>query len=391
MIASVKTIAVFVAVLLSTLMIYYSAASLFALTAVFGGSEAGVETGLFPVVGVAVRAEVLLIFVSVVVVVMLVCAFYLWVRSRRIFGVIRLTDLFKHMVILGPTGSGKTTAAKKILRKVRRLAPELPIYIIDYHGEYDEVESVRLGAGVLMNPFDPGDVDIKGYTIFLMNAFKDILQLSEPQTYLLYRALDEEYRSRGYVSRRDVGGEGRSLIPPTVDDILLRLSRMQPISRFDYEITIALERRLLPLTLVNTEAMPSISVSELFSGSKAFDLSELPHEARKLCGLILLHHIYDNPKHCVLVLEESQHFVSPHRPEEPLTIGELMVGELRRHGVAILLIAHVPSQLPSTLLTDAFSVLCLSPRCVPFFVTRDRLERGRRFLFFGDRLKVWSR
>ncbi len=42
------------------------------------------------------------------------------VKSRRILGVIPFKDVQKHLLLLGPTGAGKTTIAKKVIAMATR-------------------------------------------------------------------------------------------------------------------------------------------------------------------------------------------------------------------------------------------------------------------------------
>jgi ABC-type Mn2+/Zn2+ transport system ATPase subunit len=37
------------------------------------------------------------------------------IKSRRILGIIPFKDVQRHLLLLGPTGSGKTTIAKKVI------------------------------------------------------------------------------------------------------------------------------------------------------------------------------------------------------------------------------------------------------------------------------------
>jgi adenylate kinase len=176
-----------------------------------------------------------------------------YLYKTALFDVIPLNKLNRHLVILGATGSGKTTTAKKIIKKVMKRMNK-PIYIFDMHGEYnnlstnsffekfnknnekEKIEVIKFDEKTSFNIFDPWTIPIKRYIVFLVNTLKDILELSEPQAYVLLRALEEEYRERGYFEKRK-----ELPIPPDINDVIERIQKLQPRSRFDYEVKVALE------------------------------------------------------------------------------------------------------------------------------------------------------
>ncbi|MEM2179093.1 MAG: DUF87 domain-containing protein [Candidatus Methanomethylicaceae archaeon] len=192
-------------------------------------------------------------FIAIPLIVIGFSLYKIYLSRARIFDVIHFSKLNQHMVILGSTGAGKTTTAKKIIRKVMKRTNK-PIYIFDMHGEYDKlnsnnffekifdrkeykIEKITFDEKVSFNIFDPWNINPKKYIVFLTNTLKDILELSEPQTYILLRALEEEYRERGYFEKtKDIP------IPPDINNIIERIQKLQPRSRFDYEVKVALEK-----------------------------------------------------------------------------------------------------------------------------------------------------
>jgi hypothetical protein len=164
--------------------------------------------------------------------------YQIYLNRTRVFGVIPFDKLNRHLIILGSTGAGKTTTAKKIIKKVMKRM-RIPVYVIDMHGEYSndlDIETIKFDEKVSFNIFDPWTLQPKKYLVFLVNTLKDILELSEPQAYLLLKSLEEEYQERGYFK------ETKELpVPPDINDVLLRIQKLMPKSRFDYEIKVALE------------------------------------------------------------------------------------------------------------------------------------------------------
>jgi molybdopterin-guanine dinucleotide biosynthesis protein len=170
--------------------------------------------------------------------------YQIYLDRTRIFNTIPFDKLNRHLIILGSTGAGKTTMAKKIIKKVMRRVNK-PIYIFDMHGEYNDlsinekekIETIKFDEKTSFNIFDPWTIPAKRYIVFLVNTLKDILELSEPQAYILLRALEEEYQERGYFEKN----RKELPVPPDINDVIERIQKLQPRSRFDYEVKVALE------------------------------------------------------------------------------------------------------------------------------------------------------
>jgi hypothetical protein len=180
--------------------------------------------------------------------------YQIYLDRTRIFNTIPFDKLNRHLIILGSTGAGKTTTAKKIIKKIMKRVQK-PIYIFDMHGEYNDlstnsffekfnknnekekIEVIKFDEKTSFNIFDPWTIPIKKYIIFLVNTLKDILELSEPQAYVLLRALEEEYKEKGYFEKN----RKELPIPPDINDVIERIQKLQPRSRFDYEVKVALE------------------------------------------------------------------------------------------------------------------------------------------------------
>jgi broad-specificity NMP kinase len=164
--------------------------------------------------------------------------YQIYLDRTRIFNTIPFDKLNRHLIILGSTGAGKTTLAKKIIKKVMKRM-RIPVYVIDMHGEYSndlDIETIKFDEKVSFNIFDPWTLQPKKYLVFLVNTLKDILELSEPQAYILLKALEEEYEERGYFEKKT-----ELPIPPDINDVIERIQKLQPRSRFDYEVKVALE------------------------------------------------------------------------------------------------------------------------------------------------------
>jgi hypothetical protein len=156
-------------------------------------------------------------------------------------------------------------------------------------------------------------------------------------------------------------------------------------------ITETQDRRLLPLTLISENPTMELNAHLIFDGtSKAIDLSKMNVELRKLISLILLYYLYNNPTPCILVLEEAQNIVVPRRAEQPPSIAEMIVAELRRYNVGIIMIAHHPSDLPSSILNDAYAIVSLSKKSHPLAYSSidEKLRNKSKLLFYENGSKI---
>jgi len=209
---------------------------------------------------------------AVTVVAIIVVVIY---RRTKVFG-IKPDELTKHVVIAGPTGSEKTITAKSIIKQVKE-KKSTAVVVIDWSGEY--VDALPNATVVhALNPF--GRSYTKEYAAVLSSMFHGILSLSEPQTHLFYSAVVAEFEERA---------KGDSRKPPTINDIMVRLDRMAPQSRFDYEIRLGLQRRLLPLIFSEEEG---VVIGD--GGDVRVDVSKLKtREEKTLMSLLALYHYYN--------------------------------------------------------------------------------------------------
>lgn len=213
----------------------------------------------------------------------------------------------KHIVVFGITGSGKTNTAKLIVKSFKGSK-----LVLDWNGEYlvDRVAK-------------PSDITIGNLsTLEFCEALASALQLTTPQYSMLL----------------DIAKESKNL-----QEIVDKLKKYPIDSDTRREIRNALLRRLEPLSYLN-----------LFSGSltidviDTIDLSGLTYDAKRLVANVILRLIYNNPVKELLVLEEAQNLLLPRRPDQPPTSCELIIDEIRKHGMRVLAIAQMPSLVSTT-------------------------------------------
>jgi len=313
-----------------------------------------VELILNRVYGVALQLTVIILpAIAVVAVVRSLSA------RGRLLGVVKFDDLQRHVLLFGPTGSGKTSTALRAIEL--SLEKGVPVEVLDWKGEY--MKKVR-GATVLrkLKLLEPPDWSlVENHAIVVTDILRDVLELTEPMSFMLYEELLQMYES------------GKA----TFTALLEQLKRRRAVAlanRHGVEVNIAegLIRRLLPLALDERR-----SAENLYGDDRVvvYDLSELPsYQLKTLYAEILLWRLYNEAKadgavgyglRKLIICEEAQNYVRPRRADQPPSIGERVVNELRAYGYGFILIAPDPNQLPYHMARDCGAVISIGYQGLP--------------------------
>jgi hypothetical protein len=229
-----------------------------------------------------------------------------------------------HMLVVGPTGSGKTNTVKVVLEELEK--NEVPSLVLDFHGEYDELPRVTPGEDLSFNMLATQEIE------FIVDILSSVFQVSEPQWYILLKALK------------------RGKPPYRLVDVISLLEEEAVRDWREYEIKSALLRRLTILNegilgkTLNGDNPPSF----LFEKTVAVDLSRLPVRYRGLLSLIILKHLYDyvtsktRPGRIMhaTVIEEAWNILTYRARWEQPTIGERLFLELRKYGELVIAVSQ---------------------------------------------------
>lgn len=296
-------------------------------------------------------------------------------RSRQARVHLGLEDVKRHVSILGATGSGKTTTAATLALRLWRIGCQ--VLVLDWHNEYrglaeavgGKVIPLALPGSPSINPLDPRLCsDIFTHADVVTDIFSEVFSFSAPQTYTFFTALLDEYEARGYL-RGELNAES-----PTLVEVLERIRSSPMRSRFDYEIKVALERRLLPITAGQAGAAmnghPQVDVEDILKGFTVVELGHIrSYSSRCMLLSVLLKLIDDwctkrekaSLPH-ITVLEEAHNVIPPRRIETPPSIGERMVGELRKFGEALIIVSQLPTQISQEIIKNSAVRICHSLR-----------------------------
>jgi GTPase SAR1 family protein len=357
------------------------------------------------------------------------------IKARKLFGLIPMSELVRHMVVLGPTGSGKTSAAKAIIDKVLRSAkPTVKVTILDWKGEYPLPDATVIRK---INVWDVGGRSPAERAVIavelLREVTRDIADISSASAALLLKELVKLYEKG----------------TPTTKDVIERIeaflhAAMAERRLAEANMAAALLRRLYWLQI--DEERPDENIYRN-SAVTIYDLSATGSNYLKTLYSIavLMTKYYEALRRGadelseIIIAEESQNYIRKRRSEEPPSIGERFVFELRswgggggggggappKHpptqqkkigerfvfelrsfGVGAVLICPDPELLPEAILKDVGSIISLSPDSLPRFTLErhlfrasleeaenvlKRLKKARMVVYYKNRLHFFRR
>ena len=282
----------------------------------------------------------------------------IYCERARLLGVIKPRDFNRHLLLFGPTGSGKTSTA--VRAAVLALKKDVDVVIIDWKGEYG---GYFKGATIVrkINLLEPPDWGNAGlHAMIVTDILRDVLELTEPMCFALYEELSRMYE------------EGAASFTRLLELLKIRRGSMIAMrNHAEARIAEGLIRRILPLVLDEAREAKNVRGS---GRVVIYDLSQLPtHQLRSLYAEIILWRLYSEARangatpqlRRLIVAEESQNYVRPRRLEQPPSIGERIVNELRAYGYGFLLISPDPYQLPLHMCRDVAAIISIGYQALP--------------------------
>jgi GTPase SAR1 family protein len=297
------------------------------------------------------------------------------IKSRRILGIIPFKDIQRHLLLLGPTGAGKTTIAKKLIEMA--IKRDVKVTILDWKGEY--VDYVR-GATVIRktNLWDVGGRSSAEKAVIavemLREVTRDIADVSSASATLLLKELARLYGEKGIPTTKDVVDRVDRFMQNALTERTASEANMAAaILRRLYWLQIDEER-----TDQNIHGSPDVVVYDLSSTGSNY--------LKTLYSLTILSRKYYEALRKgptdrlteVIVSEECQNYVRGRRFDDPPSIGERMVNELRSYGVGVLLITPDPVQIPWHMARDVGALIAIGSQSLPDFIEQMRHRYSRR-------------
>jgi GTPase SAR1 family protein len=310
-----------------------------------------------------------------VIIVIAVVVINATIRSRRLLGTIPFKDIQRHLLLLGPTGAGKTTIAKKVIAMA--VSRRVKVTILDWKGEY--VDYIR-GATVIRktNLWDVGGRSSAEKAVIavemLREVTRDIADVSSASATLLLKELARLYREKRTPTSKDVVDRVDRFMQNALSERRLAEANMAAaILRRLYWLQIDEER-----SDQNIHGSPDVVVYDLSSTGSNY--------LKTLYSLAILSRKYyealrkgpTNRLDELIVSEECQNYVRGRRFDDPPSIGERIVNELRSYGVGVLLITPDPVQIPWHMARDVGALIAIGSQSLPDFIEQMRHRYGRR-------------
>jgi hypothetical protein len=271
---------------------------------------------------------------------------------------LQMDDLKRHVSVLGMTGSGKSTTTASIVKQVAEMG--LPTLVFDWHNEYGGVVANAGGKVVApgkddfsINPLEvrPG-ADPAEHVAMVSDIFSDIYRFTHPQAYMFRNALQKRLS--------ETAGEE----VPSITALVRTIEAYPLRSAYDNETKVALLRRLVPLTQGQSgKALGGsnpLILEELLGTVVCVELGHMRDvQSRAVFTDVFLKMIYEEKVRRkgdldhLTVVEEARNIAPVRRPEDPPTVGERMISELRKFGESMLFVAQFPSHVATEIVKNS--------------------------------------
>lgn len=297
--------------------------------------------------------------------------------------------LFKqHILIEGPTGTGKTTTTFHLLSLLRQAG--VPFLVIEpAKNEYRRLPEAEGFDGLLvftpgnetiapfrLNPFEPpAGIYLQTHVGNLVAVFLASFNLWGPTPYVLEQCIYRVYAAKGWdLVTGDNARDGRSARYPTLTDLFLTIDGV--VDELNYskdtaqEIKAALKVRINSLRLggkgLLLDTRHSYPFAELMSRPVVFELEHIGDDDEKafIIGLLLTRlyeeHVArgvddDGPLRHVTVIEEAHRLLQ----DVPPTVGHEVanvrrkavetfiniLSEIRAYGEGLVIVEQIPTKL----------------------------------------------
>jgi DNA helicase HerA-like ATPase len=286
-------------------------------------------------------------------------------------------DLYRHVLVCGMTGAGKTNLVLHLLTELGKLG--VPFLVFDWKSEYRQllvskenknVKVIRIGdpdCEFRFNPLiPPPGVHPKHWLALIIDVIKHAFYVAHGPEYFFRKGIDKLYSSFGVY-------HGKSLYPTFSD--LERLLAKEYVKGREQLWMSSTKRVLASLTFSGLlgevlNVREQSDLVDLFSTPTIVELDNLASLERSFLTESLLLWLYHLRKaqgetkelRHVTVLEEAHHVLSEKREfvsgEE--TVIETLVRMVREFGEGVIAVDQEPSKLSRSILANTSCKVCFN-------------------------------
>lgn len=251
---------------------------------------------------------------------------------------LKLSDLAGHVGIFGSTGTGKTTTLGLLAAEARSL--NINVVVLDWAGEVSKVlKSMGVSSYRELSPLAEASVnpfkleEFRDRQDLLIDVLSKALGLSQPQTYILMRVLDEWK-------------------PKDIVELARRVEEYPEEARWDRDVKRGLLRRvdLLSRKPMSQVFLGNASLAQLEEGLSVVRMDMVDSIiARRAYGLLLLASMFlrrGRERPTLVAIDEAHNLVD----DEDL-LGQIMA-ESRKYGLYVAIATQSPATVPNGVLLN---------------------------------------
>ena len=204
-----------------------------------------------------------------------------------------------------------------------------------------------------INPLEVGPgADPAEHIAMVSDIFSDIYHFTHPQAYMFRNALQKRL---GETSADEV---------PTISALVKTIEAYPLRSAYDNETKVALLRRLVPLTQGQSGralgGSAPLKMEELLGTTVCVELGRMRDvQSRAVFSDVMLKMVYEEKVRRkgaldhLTVVEEARNIAPARRAEDPPSVGERMVSELRKFGEAMIFVAQFPTHVAAEVVKNS--------------------------------------
>ena len=264
---------------------------------------------------------------------------YKWIAYNGIYSINFQESKNYNIVIIGTSGVGKSTLAKKIVKNL-----EVSYLIFDLHGEYDINGAEKIDASsISINPLSLFGRSPKERALEVAMMIKSLFNLGNLQTMDLANLILEAYMEKGI---DEIDRNTWNMPPPTFRDLILLLEKKKKIATTTQDL--ARYESIEPYLQFLSSAIFSnstIKIEDILTKNVIIDFSKLPtNEVKYIIMETLLKSIQSymyitgisNLKK-IIIIDEAPFILSKDSGKQLL---ERLLAEGRKFGFGFIIISQ---------------------------------------------------